>query len=219
MNRGPLGTTRSATKPGGDEIVVFAAIAELFQRAWPAEYRYREPLAHHAPPKPALCEELQGVSAAPRAVPSWLWVAVDGHVMGNLLNDRLSVEAQSCEVSACQVVSATRLLLIRKVLSGTLRLRAVMMRATWDSDVQMPIMHAAMHFREETTLTSRATSPASESMQIGCAYPENAEDACETWVIPVLWKRRRRRGGAGHTSTCGYGRCLSAGRVFPLPRT
>lgn len=185
-------TRRTVTKTG-DKLVAFAAIAELFQRAWRAEY-----LAGLW--RPTLLQDLLWArnyeGRAPRPTryraPSWSWAAVDGHVVASLLDDRLSAEVggavQSCEVIGCDAVPAISLLPLGKVLSGTLRLRAAMVKATWDPDAQMPGLYAAVDTREEATVPSTgAASPAREPTQIGCAYPDSTEDTREIWAVPVLW--------------------------------
>ncbi|OJT09456.1 hypothetical protein TRAPUB_14059 [Trametes pubescens] len=190
-------TRRTVTKPG-DKLVAFAAIAELFQRTWRAEY-----LAGLW--RPTLLQDLLWATnyegRAPRPeryrAPSWSWAAVDGHVVASLLDDWLGAgvgtAVQRCEVLECEVVPATPLLPLGKVLSGTLRLRAAMVKATWDPDAQLPVLYAALDRLEEATLTSPpATSPAPELTQIGCAYPDSTEDACEIWAVPVLWNKAEK---------------------------
>ncbi|KAI0774664.1 HET-domain-containing protein [Trametes elegans] len=187
-------TQRATTKPG-DKLVALAAVAELFQRAWNSDYLaglWRASLLRDL----LWYKSLETRFARPTRyrAPSWSWAAVDGHVLAGSADDRLDPDVDAtrrCEVLACEVVPATPLLPLGKVVSGTLRLRAVLLEATWNPDSPTPDLFMP-EGATPTVTPGHPESPTSslyttEPIHIGCAYPDSLEDASEIWAVPVLW--------------------------------
>ncbi|KAF7340890.1 HET-domain-containing protein [Mycena sanguinolenta] len=189
-------TQRVVTKPG-DKLVAFAAIAELFQRTWKSEYLaglWRDSLLQDL----LWYKNLETRFARPLKyrAPSWSWAAVGGHVLASPMDDRLdpdSGETQSCDILSCEATPTTPLLPLGKASSGTLRLRAAMLKATWNPDSPMPDLYLPPNMHQETpqeASTLDAAALMTESVHIGCAYPDSTEEVQVVWAVPVLWNEK-----------------------------
>ncbi|KAI0355499.1 HET-domain-containing protein [Trametes cingulata] len=177
-------TQRTCTKPG-DKLVAFAAIAELFQNAWKCEYLAG--LWSYTLVQDLLWYknfERRFERPAEYRAPSWSWAAVDGHVVALSMDDRLdfvSAVVDQCEILDCEVVPASAMLPLGKVSSGVLKLRATMLKATWNPDAQMPDLYLPSGPREVDEAI------VDEPLLIGCAYPDALEDVQEVWAVPMIW--------------------------------
>ena len=215
---------RALTLPE-DKLVAFAPIAELFQRAWRAEYLaglWRETLIDDL-----LWYKNSGTRLGrpdKYRAPSWSWAAIDGRVMPHTADDRLdtgSAETESCEVVSCTVTAATSVLPLGEVTAGTLSVRAVMVPATWDPHLSLPDLYLqpsdAMPGQLELPRRRPSASEASASdlVHIGSAYPDGVETVHEVWAVPVRWNTvteyaaglivaRAMEGGAGRFRRVGY---------------
>ncbi|KAI0649828.1 HET-domain-containing protein [Trametes meyenii] len=182
-------TQRAVTKPG-DKLIAFAAIAELFHRVWKTDYLaglWRDTLILDLLWFKNL--ETRFERPARYRAPSWSWAAVDGRVLASPIDDRLNPESkntQSCMILGCEAVPATPLFPFGKVSSGTLRLRGVMRKSTWNSGSPTPELYLpGIPF--PVIPESEETPPDQEATHIGCAYPDSVEDVQEVWAIPVIW--------------------------------
>ena len=180
-------TQRSLGDPS-DKLVAFAAVAELFQRAWKSDYLAG--LWRHSLVQDLLWYKTSE-SRHPRPeryrAPSWSWAAVDGHIWPSSLDDRLDPESddtQTCAIVGCEVTPLTSDLPLGQVASATLTLRAAMYRATWTPSASMPDLYLLNTSEQPTASTS-------EPPHIGCAYPDSSEDsAAEVWAVPLLWNTK-----------------------------
>ncbi|KAI0672210.1 HET-domain-containing protein [Trametes maxima] len=200
-------TQRSVTKPG-DKLVAFAAIAELFHRVWRTDYLaglWRESLTSGLLWYKNI--ETRFERPARYRAPSWSWAAVDGHVLASLLDDRLNPESgqtQSCAILECEVTPATPLLPFGKVASGTLRLRAMICKATWNPNSPTPELYLpGIPF--PVIPEGEEAPPDPEATHIGCAYPDSTEDVKEVWAVPVIWNSTVQYAGGLILTSAGEG--------------
>ncbi|RPD62117.1 HET-domain-containing protein [Lentinus tigrinus ALCF2SS1-7] len=177
-------TQRSLGDPA-DKLVAFAAVAEVFQRAWKSEYLAG--LWRHSLVQDLLWYKTSE-SRHPRPeryrAPTWSWASVDGHVWPSLLDDRLdleSVDTQTCDILSCEVTPVTADLPLGQVSSGVLTLRARMFKASWNPAASMPDLYLYDKLDQPTD-----TLP----LHIGCAYPDSDVDAKEIWALPLMWNTK-----------------------------
>ncbi|EJF57964.1 HET-domain-containing protein [Dichomitus squalens LYAD-421 SS1] len=190
---------RAITEPG-DKLVAFAAVPELFARAWKSEYlaglwrrSLTQDLLWHTN------FETRFARPSKYRAPSWSWAAVDGHILASSMDDRLdpqSGETRGCDILGCDVLLATPLLPYGKVSSGMLSVRVAMVKATWNPESSMPDLYLPIDLAPEAPqdVLFPHVSPVAqaERMHIGCAYPDAVEDVLEIWAVPVLWNELRQ---------------------------
>ncbi|KAI0706937.1 HET-domain-containing protein [Cerioporus squamosus] len=170
--------TQRALGDPADKLVAFAAVAEVFQRAWKSDYLAG--LWRHT-----LVQDLLWYKTSESGYRVRCTTERHGHVWPSSLDDRLdpeSGETQACEVLNCEITPVTSLLPFGQVASGTLTLRTAMFRASWDPAASMP----DLYLRHDET-SARSAVPSADALRIGCAYPDSDECAVEVWAVPVLW--------------------------------
>jgi hypothetical protein len=199
-------TQRSVTV-SNDKLVAFAGVAEQFYRVWGTPYlaglwqeTLFEDLFWHK--RPGGSEDLP--RPAQYRAPTWSWASVDGGVEAALKKWNASDERSGrCEILSCDVTLENPQIPFGRVTSGTLVLRAALVKSTWTPHERQNYVYAVIP--PDTADDSAPSS--SEQECIGTAWIDSMDDACleEVWAVPLMWTKPIQMTGLvvalAHTST------------------
>lgn len=165
-------TKRFLTKPR-DRLVALSGIAEQFSLLWP-ESDYMAGLWRHHLPGSLLWVLRDTGAPLPRPfkyrAPSWSWASVDGEIIQDYATLGILCTVVSCEVTPVDLSNP-----FGEILSGNLRVRAILKKAVWDR-AESELFEVGNNERG----VSLSEHDDSDRGEIGWAVADAAEDGMES---------------------------------------
>lgn len=180
-------TRRAVTDPA-DKLVALGGVAAHFHRLRNSRYLagiWEDTLRD---------DLLWCTDGEPRArpagyrAPSWSWAAIDGQVFLHVRDpDQRGGTVQLCKVVRCDVTLAREVLPFGGVTSGTLVLRAPMVRALRGDPDPAAGWRAELH----AVATDAPPNSSNRGARIGTALLDCDADDCarEVWAVPMRWNK------------------------------
>ncbi|GAP85733.2 putative HET-domain-containing protein [Rosellinia necatrix] len=177
-----------------DKLVALAGISELFHGIWDTPYRaglwedtlFEDLFWHKRPSNGALLPRPKKYRA-----PSWSWASIDGAVEAALVRWSPSHGSSRCEIVESHVELDDSRLPFGGVVSGTLVIRAPMVKATWTPHKRKNYVYSlpSEGVPDNNTTACDLESSDEEPTCLGVAWIDSSEDTHvrDIWAVPLMW--------------------------------